>query len=199
MYEEIKPNKCHYKMQQLEAKNKVLVHVTQNVDSLNTKAGVKEIVELHGAMTRVMCLNCDAVISRRQLQNDFKKLNHSWSANIIDIRPDADAYIRDEDIVDFKVPPCGSCGGALKPDVVFFGDNVNKKVVEDLYNKVEESDGVLVLGSSLFIWSGYRFVRHAHLKGIPIVIINIGKTRGDDLSFLKIDSRCSEVLEQVCI
>lgn len=198
-YEKTMPNVCHHKLKELEADNKVLVHVTQNVDGLNIKAGIENIVELHGSMRRVVCLQCKHTIRRRELQNQFQMLNQFWSAEVIDIRPDADALIRDEDIEGFKVPPCKHCGGDLKPDVVFFGDSVPRDVVENLYLQVEQSDGVIVFGSSLFVWSGYRFVKHAHQHGIPILIVNIGDTRADDMCTYKVDSKCSDVLSKIKI
>jgi len=198
-YEKIQPNTIHYKLTELEQEGKVLVHVTQNVDGLNQKAGGKNIVELHGAMGRVKCLNCGEVVCREKLQSRFDELNKNWSADVIDIRPDADANISDDAIQNFIVPACESCGGTLKPDVVFFGDNVKRNVVEDLYSKLGDSDGVLVCGSSLFVWSGYRFVRQAHVLGIPVMIINIGQTRADDICNYKIDASVSDVLSRINI
>ena len=133
------------------------------------------------------------------MQSRFDELNKNWSADVIDIRPDADANISDDAIQNFTVAACESCGGTLKPDVVFFGDNVKRNVVEDLYSKLGDSDGVLVCGSSLFVWSGYRFVRQAHVLGIPVMIINIGQTRADDICNYKIDASVSDVLSRINI
>jgi len=198
-YQKIRPNTIHYKLTHLQQEGKVLVHVTQNVDGLNQKAGGENIVELHGAMGRVKCLNCGEIVCRDKLQSRFKEMNKHWSADVIDIRPDADANISDDAIKHFCVPDCECCGGTLKPDVVFFGDNVRRSVVEDLYSKLEDSDGVLVCGSSLFVWSGYRFIRQAHVLKIPVMIINIGQTRADDLCDFKIDASVSDILSRITI
>ena len=192
-----RPNSAHFKLSELEKIGKVHWHVTQNVDGLHCEAGSKYVTELHGSMHRVICLNCKAIFNRSKLQKTFHDLNRDWSSTIISYGPDADAFIKNEDVVNFKIPHCSNCGGILKPDVTFFGDNVSLDIVQFVYQKVDKSDGVLVVGSSLHVWSGYKFVLHASNKSIPIVAVNVGPTRADKLLSLKINALCTKVLSQV--
>jgi len=193
----LQPNSGHQKLAYWDKCGKLQWHVTQNVDGLCHKAGSRKLTELHGSMHRVVCMKCKTLSSRSDLQTQFSKLNSAWSAQILGYGPDADAFLKDEDVINFELPECLHCGGNLKPDVIFFGDSVPLATVDHVYEHVNQSDGVLVVGSSLHVWSSYRFVLHASQKFTPIVAINVGPTRADDLVELKIDSLCSKVLSSI--
>ena len=192
-----KPNLAHEKLSCLEQSGKVHWHITQNVDGLQSKAGSTLLTELHGCMHRVICLNCKTVSNRNMLQERFEKLNRNWTANVTGYGPDADVFVENKDVENFRVPTCRKCDGILKPDVVFFGDNVSLDVVKFLNEKVDQSDAVLVVGSSLFVWSGYKFVLRAFNNAIPIAAINVGPTRADTFISLKLSALCTQVLSQV--
>lgn len=191
------PNSTHKWLKRLEDAEKVTCVVTQNVDNLHLKAGSRKVIELHGTAFRVMCLNCDHKISRYALQKVFDELNPKMDAAVEMIRPDGDVDLTQEQVEGFVVPPCEKCGGVLKPDIVFFGDNVPQHIVQDVKQKVEHSDALLVLGSTLSTYSGYRIALQAKDAKKPIAILNIGKTRADDIVHLKIDGRCGEVLPKI--
>ncbi|XP_078083004.1 NAD-dependent protein lipoamidase sirtuin-4, mitochondrial [Mustelus asterias] len=188
------PNVAHNALSKWESLGKLHWLVTQNVDALHSKAGSQRLTELHGCSHRVLCLGCGDVTPRSQLQEKFTALNPCWAAEAHGIAPDGDVFLTDEQVADFNVPPCGRCGGILKPDVTFFGDTVNKEKVNFVYERVVESDAVLVAGSSLQVYSGYRFIIAAYEKKIPIALLNIGDTRADEQATLKINARCGEVL-----
>ncbi|TWH01944.1 NAD-dependent SIR2 family protein deacetylase [Nocardioides sp. J9] len=172
--------------------------ITQNVDGLHEAAGTPRTVALHGRIADVVCLACRRTTSRAGLQQRLEDANPGWAATHADVavRPDGDVDL--EDTHGFVVPACEDCGGVLKPDVVFFGENVPKPRVECCYAAVEAlvgSDGcLLVAGSSLTVMSGLRFVRRAAQLGIPVVIVNRGPTRGDDLAAHRVDTGTSEWL-----
>ena len=192
-----RPNKGHIKLSQLEKLGKAHWHVTQNVDGLQTLATSKCVTELHGCMHRVVCLDCKEIFDRSQLQKQFQLLNRDWSANVSGFGPDADVFVKNKDVLDFEVPTCKKCGGVLKPDVIFFGDSVPLPTVEFVNDKVDKSDGMLVVGSSLHVWSGYKFVLRAFNNSIPIAAINVGPTRADKLFSLKLNALCTKVLSPV--
>ncbi|XP_060074631.1 NAD-dependent protein lipoamidase sirtuin-4, mitochondrial-like [Ylistrum balloti] len=191
------PNICHKILRQWEIVGKVNWLVTQNVDALHMKAGSVNLTELHGSAHRVMCLNCDAKMTRTQLQELIEKYNPLWQAKSVEMAPDGDVQLTTRQVEGFKVPQCPACGGALKPEIIFFGDNVPKPIVNFVFKKVEEADAVLVLGSSLEVYSGFRFVNAASTQKKPIAIVNIGPTRADKLASLKISAKCSDVLQQI--
>ncbi|XP_058995983.1 NAD-dependent protein lipoamidase sirtuin-4, mitochondrial isoform X2 [Mustela lutreola] len=143
---------------------------------------------------RVLCLDCGEKIPRRALQERFEALNPTWSAEAHGLAPDGDVFLTEEQVQSFQVPSCARCGGPLKPDVVFFGDTVNPDKVDFVRRRVKEADSLLVVGSSLQVYSGYRFILTAREKKLPIAILNIGPTRSDDLACLKLDSPCGELL-----
>ncbi|XP_015189766.1 PREDICTED: NAD-dependent protein deacylase Sirt4 [Polistes dominula] len=188
------PNDTHKVLKNLEEIGKVSCVVTQNVDNLHTKAGNRNVIELHGTAFRVMCLNCDHKIERANFQNILKKLNPLLNSHIEMIRPDGDVDLTQEETKGFIVPPCENCGGILKPDIVFFGDNVPRCVVENVKNIVEESSSLLILGTSLSTFSGYRIVLQALDAKKSIMLVNIGKTRADNDVHIKIEGRCGDVL-----
>lgn len=188
------PNPAHWALSNWEKLGKLHWLVTQNVDALHSKAGNQRLTELHGCMHRVLCLNCGEQTARRVLQDRFQALNPSWNAEAQGVAPDGDVFLTEEQVRSFRVPCCDRCGGPLKPDVVFFGDTVNPDKVDFVHRRVKEADSLLVVGSSLQVYSGYRFILTAREKKLPIAILNIGPTRSDDLACLKLDSRCGELL-----
>ncbi|XP_044777076.1 NAD-dependent protein lipoamidase sirtuin-4, mitochondrial isoform X2 [Neomonachus schauinslandi] len=143
---------------------------------------------------RVLCLDCGEQIPRAVLQERFEALNRTWSAEAHGLAPDGDVFLTEGQVQSFQVPSCARCGGPLKPDVVFFGDTVNPDKVDFVHRRVKEADSLLVVGSSLQVYSGYRFILTAREKQLPIAILNIGPTRSDDLACLKLDSPCGELL-----
>ncbi len=171
--------------------------ITQNVDGLHEAAGSRRLVALHGRIADVVCLSCRRTSSRSTLATRMVSANPGYAARHADaeVRPDGDVEL--EDTAGFVVPDCSSCGGVLKPDVVFFGENVPPERVQRCYDAVDgltPEDALLVVGSSLTVMSGFRFVRRAAKAGVPVVIVNRGSTRGDELATVKVDAGCSEFL-----
>ncbi|OBH11492.1 NAD-dependent deacetylase [Mycobacterium sp. E1747] len=191
------PNAGHRALAALERASVVTGLITQNVDLLHTKAGSANVVNLHGTYARVVCLGCGYTMSRAALADQLEALNPGFieraeAVGGLAVAPDADAVVADT--ASFRYLDCPSCGGMLKPDIVYFGESVTKAVVDQAYSLVDEADALLVAGSSLTVFSGYRFARHAAALGTPIAIINRGPTRGDDLASVKVDGGCSELL-----
>lgn len=191
------PNAGHRALAALERAGVVTGVITQNVDLLHTKAGSKNVVNLHGTYAQVTCLGCGHTISRSTLAAELESLNPGFieraeAVGGLAVAPDADAVIADTE--SFRYIDCRCCGGMLKPDIVYFGESVPKEHVDQAFSLVDQSDALLVAGSSLTVFSGYRFLRHAAARGIPVAIINRGHTRGDDLADVKVDGGCSELL-----
>ncbi|MCV7281245.1 NAD-dependent protein deacetylase [Mycolicibacterium flavescens] len=191
------PNAGHRALAMLERAGVVTGLITQNVDLLHTKAGSQAVVDLHGTYARVMCLHCGHAMSRAALHDLLTAANPGFleraeAVGAIAVAPDADARL--EDTSQFRVVDCPGCGGMLKPDIVYFGDSVPKARVAQAYSMVDDADALLVAGSSLTVYSGYRFVKHAAATGKPVAIINRGPTRGDDLATVKVDNGCSPML-----
>jgi NAD-dependent SIR2 family protein deacetylase len=191
------PNAGHRALVALERAGVVSGIITQNVDLLHTKAGSRTVINLHGNYAQVICLDSGHTMSRGALGELLDAANPGFVDRVealggIAVAPDADAVIGDTS--SFMIIDCPTCGGMLKPDIVYFGENVPKERVEQAYSLVTGADALLVAGSSLTVYSGYRFVRHAAALGIPIAIVNRGRTRGDDLAAVTIDSGCSEML-----
>jgi NAD-dependent SIR2 family protein deacetylase len=162
--------------------------ITQNVDGLHQAAGTPGVVELHGSLDRVICLDCKRTSPRIELDRRLRAANPSFGATATRINPDGDVDLADELVAGFNLVDCLDCGrGKLKPDVVFFGENVPKPRVDECYRMVDESKAVLVLGSSLTVMSGLRFVRHAGKTGKPVYIVNHGQTRGDQYATVRVD------------
>ncbi|XP_054473454.1 NAD-dependent protein lipoamidase sirtuin-4, mitochondrial isoform X2 [Anoplopoma fimbria] len=191
------PNSAHKALQQWEQRGKLHWLVTQNVDALHSKAGQKRLTELHGCAHRVMCLGCGDISKREELQARFVALNPDWRAQTGGVAPDGDVFIEDEQVLNFRVPSCENCGGILKPEVTFFGDTVNKATVQFVHDRLSESDALLVVGSSLQVYSGYRFLLAAGDRKMSVAIVNIGPTRADHLAELKVRGRCGEVLSVI--
>jgi NAD-dependent SIR2 family protein deacetylase len=188
------PNTGHHALARLERAGHVPLLVTQNVDGLHERAGNRSLCALHGRIADVICLDCRRTTGRGRLQDRMEALNPGFVDRPEDLvaRPDGDVEL--DETERFVVPPCESCGGVLKPDVVFFGENVPKPRVQRCYDAVEAAEALLVAGSSLTVLSGFRFVRHAHKLQIPVVIVNRGSTRGDELATHKVDAGCAEFL-----
>lgn len=191
------PNCAHRVLQRWEVAGKLHWLVTQNVDALHSKVGQKRLTELHGCAHRVMCLGCGAISPREELQRRFVELNPDWNAESTMVAPDGDVFLEDEQVLHFRVPSCMDCGGILKPEVTFFGDTVNKTTVQFVHDRQAESDAVLVVGSSLQVYSGYRFLLAANDRKMPVAILNIGPTRADHLAKLRVRGRCGEVLSVI--
>lgn len=191
------PNAGHRAVAALEAQGWLEGVVTQNVDGLHQAGGAREVVELHGNIARVACLGCRARSSRAELDSRLRAANPHWEAVVRAVNPDGDVDLADADVSGFRVVDCLQCGGLLKPDVVFFGENVPPPTVEHCYGLVERARSLVVLGSSLAVMSGLRFVRRAVSRGKPVAIVNQGVTRGDDLATLKVDAPLGIVLPQV--
>ncbi|MDN3351823.1 NAD-dependent protein deacetylase [Actinomadura sp. DC4] len=182
------PNAGHRAVTELQARGLVAGIITQNVDGLQQAAGAHSVIELHGSLDRVVCLDCGRRTARQVLYRRLNEANPGWSAQVTEINPDGDAVLPDDRIEAFEVVPCADCGGVLKPDVIFFGENVPPARVRQCYALTEDANVLLVLGSSLTVLSGFRFVRRASELDIPVVIINHGVTRGHDHAFLTFDA-----------
>ena len=195
--EESTPNRAHHALSALEDSGHIELLATQNVDGLHQRAGHREVVDLHGRLDKVKCTHCGRVVDRATLQLKLEELNPVWHATVRAIRPDGDADVDDYVVDQMRVPPCEICGGVLMPDVVFFGGTVPRERVNRISAAIARADGLLVAGSSLMVFSGFRFVRQAHALGKPVAILNRGKTRGDELATLKIEEDAGEVLDQL--
>ncbi|KAK7087807.1 NAD-dependent protein lipoamidase sirtuin-4, mitochondrial-like [Littorina saxatilis] len=198
-FSSFQPNEAHRVLSRWELAGKMHWLVTQNVDTLHYKARSTRVTELHGSAHRVLCLSCHHKILRNTMQEHIKALNPDWHAQSLEMAPDGDVQLTTEQVEGFKVPECQKCGGVLKPEIVFFGDNVPKHTVEYVFGRLAESDAVLIIGSSLEVYSGYRFANKAKEQGKPIAILNIGKTRADKIAQLKICARAGHVLPKVQI
>jgi NAD-dependent SIR2 family protein deacetylase len=193
-----RPNAGHRAVAELQQRGLVDAIITQNVDGLHQAAGARDVVELHGGLDRVLCLACGRPEPRRGLDARLRAANRAFTAAATAINPDGDVALEDRDLAAFRMVDCLDCGvGPLKPDVVFFGENVPKPRVERCYAAVEAAGALLVLGSSLTVLSGFRFVRHAAKHGVPVAIVNQGPTRGDDLASVRLDAPLGSTLTEV--
>ena len=202
-FDAARPNAAHRALASLEESRRVHQLITQNVDDLHQEAGSRAVVQLHGRNRVVVCLSCRAESPRAEMQERLAELNSAWlagapwrslNADEADFAPDGDANVAGDVVGGFRVPECDRCGGVLKPAVVFFGECVPPDKVTYAMSRVDEADAMLVVGSSLTVWSGFRFVKRASERGLPIAIVNIGPTRADDLATLKVERKCGEVL-----
>jgi len=190
----VRPNRTHEALARLEAQGRSEMLLTQNVDRLHQAAGSRAVVDLHGRLDRVRCMGCEARFPREGVQEWLVALNPSWATREAERAPDGDADLDGADFGGFDVPPCPRCGGVLKPDVVFFGETVPAERVDAARRALERSDAMLVVGSSLMVFSGFRFVQAAARAGLPIAAVNLGRTRADDLLTLKVERPCAEAL-----
>lgn len=195
-----RPNAAHRALAELERAGAVTGVITQNVDGLHHAAGSRSVVELHGSLSRVRCLGCGITTERDVMQGRLLALNPGWLERAraadgkVTTAPDGDAELHGASLARFRVPGCEACDGVLKPDVVFFGENVPKGWVEAAWTLMRKADVLLVVGSSLTVFSGRRFVYGAQKAGLPIAIVNLGPTRADDLAEVKVEARLGEAL-----
>lgn len=187
------PSAAHRALALWEHSGSLSKLVTQNVDGLHQRAGSRDVIDLHGRLDVVRCLSCGERRSRGDVQSEMSASNSEWRAAAV-AAPDGDADIDDALIERFEAPRCGSCGGQLKPDVVFFGENVPDARYEAARNALSAADALLIVGSSLMVYSGFRFVRQAHDAGLPVAIVNRGHTRGDEFAELKVEGDVGAIL-----
>ena len=189
------PNATHHALAALERQGKVELLVTQNVDGLHQRAGNANVVDLHGRLDTVRCMACDWRGSRHDFQRALVERNPHWADLDAADAPDGDADLEHQDFASFDVPPCPHCGGIVKPDVVFFGENVPRDRVAAAMDACRSADAMLVVGSSLMVYSGYRFAHAAAQAGKPVAAVTLGRTRADALLALKVDAPCEEALD----
>ena len=192
---DVEPNGGHHAVADLQEQGLVTGIVTQNVDGLHQAAGARDVLELHGGLDRVICLGCGRLSRRTELEARLTAANPGWERENLPLKPDGDVEL--DDTSGFTVVDCLDCGGVLKPDVVFFGENVPRDRVDRAFSLVDSCRALLVLGSSLTVMSGYRFVLYAKKHGVPVVIVNQGPTRGDAQADLKVEEALGSVLRQL--
>ncbi|TCO53638.1 NAD-dependent protein deacetylase [Actinocrispum wychmicini] len=188
------PNKGHHAVAALRANGYLSGVITQNVDGLHQAAGTPDVVDLHGSLDRVICLGCRETSPREDLDLRLRLANPDFGGTALALNPDGDVDLDDAAARRFTLVDCSECAGVLKPDVVFFGENVPKPRVEQCYRLVDEANALLVLGSSLTVMSGLRFVRHAAKNGKPVLIVNRGRTRGDEYATVRVDLPLGQAL-----
>ncbi len=192
-----RPNLAHHAARALELSGASSLLVTQNVDGLHQAAGSENVVDLHGRLDSVVCLSCRDTLPRDALQVALLRENPEFSVDAATIGPDGDSDLQAFAYDRFRVVDCPACGGVLKPDVVFFGETVPKLRVDRALAALAQSKSLLILGSSLMVFSGYRFVKAAQRLGLPIAIVNRGRTRGDDAALVKLEGDTGEVLSAI--
>ena len=193
-----KPNEAHRALAQLESLGFVELLITQNVDGLHVAAGSRKVIDLHGRLDVVLCTHCAHTLPRAELQERLLADNPAWAEIPASVAPDGDVDI-ERDFSQFIVPDCPRCGGILKPDVVFFGEPVPRDRVALAFEGVAKADALLVVGSSLMVYSGFRFVEAAAAAGKPIAAVNLGRTRADHLFALKIGAPADRVLAEASL
>jgi NAD-dependent SIR2 family protein deacetylase len=197
-----RPNPGHCALARLEEAGVVRGIISQNVDGLHHAAGSRRVVELHGSLARVMCMTCGARSSRADYQSRLAAANPDWAARIANgsgdgsapAAPDGDAVVHSDVLPALDIPACTSCGGVIKPDVVFFGENVPRERVDQAWTLFDEAEALLVVGSSLTVFSGRRFTMKAQERGVPVAIVNMGPTRADEYAAVKVEERLGVVL-----
>jgi NAD-dependent SIR2 family protein deacetylase len=197
-FNQARPNAGHQAVATLQQQGRLGAVITQNVDGLHQAAGASDVTELHGSLARVVCLTCGDRSSRWDLDERMRQANPAYQVTSDQIRPDGDIALNDVDVEAFRVPLCLVCGhDTLKPQVVFFGESVPKPVVEHCFELTDRASALLVLGSSLRVMSGYRFVRRAAAREIPVAIITRGSTRGDGEATVQIDAPLGDTLSEL--
>lgn len=189
-----RPNRTHRALARLEALGRSELLLTQNVDRLHQAAGSVDVIDLHGRLDVVRCLLCGHRVARHPFQEALLSLNPDWADLDAADAPDGDADLEGRDFAGFAVPSCPACGGLLKPDVVFFGETVPRERVDAAFAALGRADALLVVGSSLMVYSGFRFVQAAARAGKPVAAVNLGRTRADSLLTLKVERPCDEAL-----
>ncbi len=193
-FREARPNTAHRALARLEATGRSELLLTQNVDRLHQAAGSMQAIDLHGRLDRVRCTGCERRSPRDEFQDQLARLNPGWLALEAADAPDGDADLEDADFAAFVAPTCRHCGGVLKPDVVFFGETFPASASKRRARHLEQADAMLIVGSSLMVYSGFRFVEMAARAGKPIAAVNLGRTRADGLLALKVDETCEAAL-----
>jgi NAD-dependent SIR2 family protein deacetylase len=192
------PNAGHHAVARWQAADRLGGIITQNVDGLHQAAGARDVVELHGGLDRVLCLGCGNAVGRAELDQQLRAANPDFDARVLTVHPDGDAELPDDELDGFRMAACPICGdGPLKPDVVFFGESVPRERVERCFELVDRARALLVLGSSLTVYSGYRFAVRAAKRGIPVAIVNQGATRGDHLATVKLEAPLGRTLAEL--
>ncbi len=189
-----RPNDAHRALARLETAGGIELILTQNVDRLHQAAGSGKVIDLHGRIDLVRCMDCERRSPRQDLQDELGRLNPDWLAFDAVEAPDGDADLEGVDFSSFAVPSCRRCGGVLKPDVVFFGESVPRDRVEAAARSLDEADAMLIVGSSLMVYSGFRFVQQAASAGKPVAAVNLGRTRADALLTMKAEQACEAAL-----
>jgi NAD-dependent SIR2 family protein deacetylase len=190
----VRPNASHFALEALERLELVSLVLTQNVDGLHQSAGSRRVLDLHGRLDRVVCLACGRLHSRSDLQAALLQANPGWLDQVALAAPDGDADLEVADYTAFQVVDCAECGGLLKPDVVFFGEAVPKTRVDQAMAAIDAARAVLVAGTSLMTFSGFRFVKRARERGIPVLVVNRGRTRADDFATEKVSADAGQTL-----
>jgi NAD-dependent deacetylase sirtuin 4 len=188
------PNVAHRAIATLEERGVIGAVLTQNVDRLHRRAGSRRVIELHGALEETRCLGCQRIEPRHDVQRRILEENPTFAPEAIGFAPDGDADLSDDALIGFRAPTCTHCGGALKPNVVFFGESVPRATVEAAMAAFDEAEVLLIVGSSLAVFSGHRFARRAVDRAMPIAIVNLGECRADPLATLRIEADCTDVL-----
>ena len=191
------PNDGHRAVAALQARGYLSGVITQNVDGLHQAAGARDVIELHGNLDRIVCLDCGTTSAREAHDRRLRAANPDFEGEATSINPDGDVELPEDIVRTFTVVPCTVCGGVLKPDVVFFGENVPRSRVERCYTLIDTANAVLVLGSSLTVMSGFRFVRHAAKSGTPVLIVNQGLTRGDPYATHRVNLPLGQALTEI--
>jgi NAD-dependent SIR2 family protein deacetylase len=192
-----KPNAAHIALSQLEDLGYVQTLVTQNIDRLHQKAGHRKVIDLHGRLDQVICMDCGETVTRADVQDWLAQNNAHLDEIKVTAAPDGDAQIEGEVLNDMQVPSCFRCSGLLKPNVVFYGSSVNKEIVNAIYDQLSQADALLVVGTSLMVFSSFRFCKFARENDIPILCINEGLTRADDMLRLKVMADCGNTLQHL--
>ncbi len=192
-----RPHAGHAALAEMEHSGLLSGIVTQNVDRLHQAGGNQTVVELHGALDEVVCVGCQTVSARGDFQQRLLALNPGWDATVVEVAPDGDAEIDYRPYADFHVPACAACGGILKPNVIFFGENVPGDRVAEAWRLYDRADAVLVVGSSLAVYSGYRFVLRAAKEDLPIAILNLGESRGDTVAHCCVQGSFGETMPRI--
>jgi NAD-dependent SIR2 family protein deacetylase len=196
-FRDVAPNAAHRALARLEHAGRLDTLITQNVDGLHQRAGSSNVIDLHGRIDSVECLQCARRWPRERVQERLEQSNPHWSARVAEMAPDADAVLTEIDFSSFRLVDCEHCAGTLKPAVVFFGESVPEPRVRHAYAAVQGADALLVVGSSLMVYSGYRFVQAAGERGIPVAILNVGRTRADAAAAIKVEAPCAAVLQRI--
>jgi NAD-dependent SIR2 family protein deacetylase len=191
------PNAAHRALAALEGSGRLAGVITQNVDRLHQRAGSRRVVELHGALAEVACLRCGGGEPRHELQARLLDANPGWLESAANIQPDGDADLDAERVAGFQVVGCRLCEGDLKPDVVFFGGAVSERTLAAAWDLFDEGEVLIVVGSSLAVYSGFRFVRRAQERALPIAIVNVGATRADDIATVKLSAPVGTLLPRL--